>query len=89
MSNVEKVSVALTPEMASMMRRLVETGEYASTSEVVREALRDWKFHRAQREKALEEIGRAWDIGIESGPAVEGEEAFARLHKRFVGQEPS
>jgi antitoxin ParD1/3/4 len=70
-----------------MMRRLVESGEYASTSEVVREALRDWKFRRAQREKAIEGIGRAWDTGIESGPATDGEEAFARLHKRLGGRE--
>ena len=44
MAHVEKVSVALTSEMAAMMRQLVESGEYASASEVMREALRDWKF---------------------------------------------
>ena len=44
MANVEKVSVALTSDMVAVMRKAVESGEYASNSEVVREALRDWKL---------------------------------------------
>ncbi|WP_127088286.1 ribbon-helix-helix domain-containing protein [Aquabacter cavernae] len=83
MANVEKVSVALTPEMAAMMREAVDTGEYASASEVMREALRDWKHRRAQRAKAVEELGRLWDAGMGSGPAVDGEEAFARIKKKL------
>ncbi|MFG1295581.1 ribbon-helix-helix domain-containing protein [Xanthobacter variabilis] len=83
MANVEKVSVALTPEMAAMMREVVEAGEYASASEVMREALRDWKYRRTQRAKALEELGRLWDVGMSSGPAVNGEEAFARIRQKL------
>lgn len=79
MANVEKMSVAVTPEMAATMREVVESGEYASTSEVVREALRDWKFRRIQREQAITELRRLWDEGIASGPASDGEEAFAQL----------
>ncbi len=33
-------------EMATTLKSAVEMGEYASTSEVVREALRDWSFKR-------------------------------------------
>jgi antitoxin ParD1/3/4 len=83
MANVEKVSVALTPEMAAMMREAVETGEYASASEVMREALRDWKHRRIERTTAREELGRDWDAGISSGPAIDGEEAFARIIQRL------
>jgi len=83
MSKVEKVSVALTPEMAAMMREAVETGEYASASELMREALRDWRSRRIQREQAVEELRRQWDIGIASGPAQDGEEAFARVGTRL------
>lgn len=79
MANVEKVSVALTPEMATMIREVVETGEYASASEVMREALRGWKQHRMERAQAVEALGRMWDAGIASGPAVDGEDAFARI----------
>ncbi len=81
MANVEKVSVAVTPEMAATMRKAVESGEYASASEVVREALREWKSRRAQREQAVKELGRLWDIGVRSGPASDGEQAFSRLRK--------
>lgn len=86
MANVEKVSVALTPEMAAMMREAVETGEYASASEVMREALRDWKHRRAQRAKAVEELGRLWDAGLSSGPAVDGETAFAGIRQTLDGR---
>lgn len=81
MANVEKVSVALTPEMAATMRQVVESGEYASASEVMREALRDWKLRRIQREQAVKELGRLWDEGIASGPAADGEAAFARIKR--------
>jgi antitoxin ParD1/3/4 len=85
MSNVEKISVAVTPEMVALMREAIDAGEYASASEVMREALRDWKFRRAQRRKAIEEIGRLWDEGVASGSATDGEEAFARIGKRLAG----
>src|SRR6218665_2044760 len=83
MANVEKVSVALTPEMATMMREVVEAGEYASASEVMREALRDWKHKRAQRSKAIAELGRLWDDGMSSGPSVDGEDAFTRIGRKL------
>jgi antitoxin ParD1/3/4 len=83
MANVEKVSVALTAEMAAMMRQVVETGEYASASEVMREALREWKFRRARRERAIEEFGLLWDAGVASGPPVDGEEAFTRIGSKL------
>jgi putative addiction module CopG family antidote len=44
MSKLEKLSISLTPELASLVRSAVTEGGYASTSEVIREALRDWKF---------------------------------------------
>ena len=83
MANVEKLSVSLTPEYVAMMREVVEAGEYASASEVMREALRDWKFRRLQREQAIEELRRIWDVGIASGPATDGDEAFARIQYRI------
>jgi antitoxin ParD1/3/4 len=43
--NVEKLSIALTPEMAAAVRQAVASGEYASASEVIREALRLWRTH--------------------------------------------
>ncbi len=79
MANVEKISVALTPEMAAMMREAVGSGEYASASEVMREALRDWKHRRKQREEAIVELRRLLDEGRSSGPSIDGELVFDEL----------
>jgi hypothetical protein len=46
MSTVEKISVALPPEMIAVIRSAVDRGEYSSASEVIREALRGWKLKR-------------------------------------------
>jgi antitoxin ParD1/3/4 len=83
MSNVEKISVALTPEIASEMRAVVESGEYASASEVMRDALREWRLRRAERKHAREQLGRLWDEGMASGPSAEGEEAFTRIRRKL------
>lgn len=83
MANVEKVSVALTPEMADMMRKVVAAGEYASASEVMREALRDWKIRRVQRDQAVSELGRLWDEGMASGKPVDGRQAFDRIKNKL------
>jgi antitoxin ParD1/3/4 len=88
MAHVEKVSVALTSEMAAMMRQLVESGEYASASEVMREALRDWKFRRTQRDQAIDELRRQWDAGIASGDAQDGEAVFRRIAARLDQAKP-
>src|SRR5437764_14072278 len=47
MPSIEKVSIALPSDMLAMVRHAVEGGDYASSSEVVREALREWKARRA------------------------------------------
>ena len=47
MSTIEKISIAMPTDMLRMVRDAVGTGDYASTSEVVREALREWKARRA------------------------------------------
>ena len=47
MAAVEKVSIALPSDMLTMVRKAVAGGDYASSSEVVREALREWKARRA------------------------------------------
>jgi antitoxin ParD1/3/4 len=46
MSNIEKLSIALPHEMVEAIREAVEQGEYVTTSEVIRDALRDWRFKR-------------------------------------------
>lgn len=47
MSDIERITITLPTDMAAVVKGAVETGDYASTSEVVRAALRDWKMKRA------------------------------------------
>lgn len=84
MANVEKVSIALTTEMAAAVRAAVSSGEYASSSEVIREALRDWKLKRSLRQQRIEELGPLWDEGLASGPGRLGdiEEIKAEARRR-------
>jgi antitoxin ParD1/3/4 len=49
MPTVEKISIALPSEMVKWIREAVDSGEYASASEVVRDALRIWKRERNAR----------------------------------------
>jgi antitoxin ParD1/3/4 len=70
MPDVQKVSVALTGEQLGALRAAVETGEYATTSEIVREAIRDWQFKRELRQEDLKRLRQMWDQGKTSGAAV-------------------
>lgn len=56
MTTAEKVSVTLTPEMVRAVRASVDSGEYASASEVVREALRGWQRQRAEDAERLASV---------------------------------
>ena len=46
MATVEKITISLAPEMAGLARNAVDAGEYASTSEAIGEAVREWKERR-------------------------------------------
>lgn len=60
------------PEMAAFVRDAVEFGEYASSSEVIREALRDWKQKRLLQLQNFDELRRLWQEGIDSGSGQYG-----------------
>jgi len=56
MPGIERLTITLPADMAGMVKGAVEGGDYASTSEVVREALRDWKMKRELRLHRLAEL---------------------------------
>lgn len=88
MANVEKLSIALTPDMVAELRAAVDGGDYGSVSEVVRDALRDWRLRRKIETLETEELRRLVQEGIDSGPGLEADAVFARLRARF-GQPPA
>jgi len=56
MSTIERITITLTSEMAHVVRSAVQAGEYASSSEIIREALRDWRHKKALQEQELREL---------------------------------
>ncbi len=70
MPDVQKISVALTAEHVSALKAAVETGEYATASEVVREALREWQWKRKLRGEDLSRLRELWREGKASGAAA-------------------
>lgn len=69
MANIEKVSISLPHELLESVHEAVDSGQYGSASEVVREALREWKQRQSLRQLEIERLRRLWQEGIGSGPA--------------------
>jgi len=46
-STLERLTVTVLADMAALIKDAVAGGGYASSSEVIREAMRDWKVKRA------------------------------------------
>ncbi len=55
-STVERLTITMPGDMAALIKEAVAGGDYASTSEVVREAMRDWKSKRALQQQAFEAL---------------------------------
>jgi antitoxin ParD1/3/4 len=81
MSKVEKISIALTDEILASVKAAVASGDYASSSEVIRHALRDWK---GQRERDVAHLHALIEEGLK-GPFEpwEGAEALSAEFKKL------
>lgn len=69
MAKTERLNIALPEAMADAVRRAVEAGEYATASEVIRDALQLWEARRLLRERDLDVLRQKWDGGKASGRA--------------------
>ncbi|MEM7488128.1 MAG: type II toxin-antitoxin system ParD family antitoxin [Pseudomonadota bacterium] len=85
-NTAERMTITMPAEMAETLRQTVETGEYASTSEVVREALREWTRARDAERRELDELRAAIRAGLDSGPGIPAEEVFAELRARYAAK---
>lgn len=86
MRTTRSLSVTLTNEMADMVRRKVESGEYASESEVVRDGLRALQQRDAAMERWLrEEVVPTYDRAI-SQPGIPIEQAFGEAAARYAAR---
>jgi antitoxin ParD1/3/4 len=64
MPGTDRLTITLPSVMADLVRSAVATGDYPSASEVVREALRDWKTKRAARLQELAVLKADIDTGL-------------------------
>ena len=69
MGAYERMTVVVPNQMAAKIHAAVEAGEYASASEVVRDAMRLWSERREFRQDELLALREAWDRGKASGVA--------------------
>jgi antitoxin ParD1/3/4 len=85
MPEIQKVSVALTAEQVQALQRAVEAGEYATTSEAVRDALREWQWKRDLRAEDLRQLRGQWRAGKASGSAgrIDFESARSEARRRL------
>jgi antitoxin ParD1/3/4 len=95
MGKVEKISVSLPAEMMKAVNKAVDSGNYATVSEVVRTALRMWEQERAESDRlykqavetyGLERLRQMVQEGIASldkGETVPAEQVFDRLQAKY------
>jgi antitoxin ParD1/3/4 len=84
MPSVEKISIALPPEMVAQLRQAVETGEYASSSEVVRDALRDWTHKRQLQQNGVAELRQLWQQArADNSPGLPADPILDQLERKY------
>jgi antitoxin ParD1/3/4 len=78
------MTVSVTPELDRFVKAQVESGKYASTSEVVRAGLRllyEQEQQRAERRDLLKRLVHEGLQDLDSGKVVETRNVFSKLRK--------
>ena len=97
-TKVQKLSIALPKEMVADIRTAVDSGRYATASEVIREAVREWRDkprelpQSVRVPKTKEELRKRLHDAIASldrGEGIPAEQVFAELRARFSGAKPA
>ena len=63
-STIERMTITMPADMAAVIKAAVDAGDYASTSEVVRDALREWKMKRAIQLQEIAALKTDIDKGL-------------------------
>ena len=94
MSSIERLTITMPSELAAVVKDAIAGGDYASTSEVVREALRDWKTKRALQLQELAALKADIDKGLADVAAgrvtdFDADKIVARGRKLLAKRSPS
>lgn len=88
MQPAEKISITMTPDQLRAVRESVEAGEYASTSEVMRDAVRVWQRQRQEDAERLNVIRSRIRRSLDDPrPDLTGDEVQANLDAMFAEAE--
>ena len=66
-ASMKTLTISLSPQQIGRVQRAVDSGAYASNSEVLREALRLWEQREELRTLELEQLKTAYREGMASG----------------------
>ena len=81
-STAEKISITVTPAMKRVLEERVASGQFASASELMREAFRTWQRQQDEHDERLASIRARIDRSMnDPKPSIPAEEVFDRLKK--------
>jgi antitoxin ParD1/3/4 len=64
---IHKLRISLSEDQVAALHSAVESGEYATTSEIIREAVQDWQVKRRLQQQEAARLRDLWDRGKASG----------------------
>lgn len=84
MPPAKRMTITMPAEMAEILRQSVQSGEYASPSDVIREALRVWQQNRDTEYCAGDTLREAIKTGLNSGPGIPADQVFDEMRARYA-----
>lgn len=76
-------SYAVGKHFESFIKQQIESGRYASASEVIRDALRLLEERQEFREAQIKSLRQRLQEGKDSGPGVPAHKVFDRLEAKY------
>lgn len=78
---LKSVTVSLSEDQVEQLNEAVASGSYASSSEVVRDAIGLWEQRERHRKAEIRRLKKAYDEGVASGDgyALDADQVLAEL----------
>lgn len=90
MSAAEKISITVTPAMKRVLEERVASGQFASASELMREAFRTWQRQQDEHEERLASLRARVQKSIEDPrPSLTLEESRAEFRRHVKARAKS
>ncbi len=86
MPAAERISITMPTDVAETLRQAVASWGYASTGEIVSEALRDRVRKRDTELRYLEALRAAIKTGLDIGPGIPADEVIAEMRVRYTAK---